>query len=618
MESALSGIKVVELGIAIQGPAAGMYLAEHGAEVIKIETPVGEENRHHFGYGKALPKAVPAPQFVANNRGKRLMTLDAKGEHGREVMRRLIAQADVFLTNYRENALNRLGLGYEELHRLNPRLIYAIASGFGSRGPVADRAMLDPMAQARGGLASVTGSPDRPPSLAGAALADTTGAAQLIVGILTALVARERLGVGQRVGTSSYGAQLWHQAFELTYTSMTGYVPQSTDGIHPLAPGGSSGLFRTADGAAVAFLDTLSPAVWAEFCEVAGKPELARETRWDSAYKRLAEDVPDELRSQVAEMFASRTAAQWEAFFSDPYLMFQRVFDYADVSERSTGARERVCRRDRAARNGKNPGGRKHDRAQRDSSRSEAPAVRTRQAHRSDPARVRLQPGRGERHSQRDGGSQEPRVPVRRPPVRVRRLALSRSGAWNERARYEGPPATALRQRRLLRLVDRSRHLRDRFPRRGGHGQRPRRPGQADRREPGGGPGGTRRRGHGEAHGQRAAESVGRRTAREAFHSRDHARGRGRHGARPGDGGIRAIALVDLPGPGRPRRRRQHRGPVSAVHRPGLQLVRPTARAGTRTRHARADPLGRRDPRGARPCSSTTLAGAPACCSRPR
>lgn len=331
MESALSGIKVVELGIAIQGPAAGMYLAEHGAEVIKIETPVGEENRHHFGYGKSLPKAVPAPQFVANNRGKRLMTLDAKGELGREVLRRLIAKADVFLTNYRENALNRLGLGYEELHRLNPRLIYAIASGFGSKGPVADRAMLDPMAQARGGLVSVTGSPDRPQVLAGAAMADTTGAGQLIVGILTALLARERHGVGQRVGTSSYGAQLWHQAFELTYTSMTGYVPRSSEGIHPLAPGGSSGVFRTADGGAVAFLDTLSPEVWTEFCERAGKPELARDARWDSAYKRLATDNTDALRLQVAEIFASRTTAEWEAFFSDPYLMFQRVFDYEDV-----------------------------------------------------------------------------------------------------------------------------------------------------------------------------------------------------------------------------------------------------------------------------------------------
>lgn len=331
MDSALSGIKVVELGIAIQGPAAGMYLAEHGAEVIKIETPVGEENRHHFGYGKSLPKAVPAPQFVANNRGKRLMTLDAKGELGREVLRRLIAKADVFLTNYRENALNRLGLGYEELHRLNPRLIYAIASGFGSKGPVADRAMLDPMAQARGGLVSVTGSPDRPQVLAGAAMADTTGAGQLIVGILTALLARERHGVGQRVGTSSYGAQLWHQAFELTYTSMTGYVPRSSQGIHPLAPGGSSGVFRTADEGAVAFLDTLSPEVWTEFCERAGKPELACDARWDSAYKRLATDNPDALRLQVAEIFASRTTAEWEAFFSDPYLMFQRVFDYEDV-----------------------------------------------------------------------------------------------------------------------------------------------------------------------------------------------------------------------------------------------------------------------------------------------
>ena len=331
MESAFSGIKVVELGIAIQGPFAGMYLAEHGADVIKIETPVGEENRHHFGHGKSLPRAVPAPQFVASNRGKRLMTLDAKGERGSEVLRRLIARADVFLTNYREKALDRLGLGYEDLRRLNPRLIYAIASGFGAKGPVADRAMLDPMAQARGGLVSVTGSPDRPQVLAGAALADTTGAAQLIVGILTALVARERHGVGQRVSTSSYGAQLWHQAFELTYTSMTGYVPGSSEGIHPLAPGGSSGVFRTADGRAVAFLDTLSPELWAAFCEVAGKPELARETRWDSAYKRLAEDPPGELRVRVAEVFASRTAAEWEAFFADPYLMFQRVFDYADV-----------------------------------------------------------------------------------------------------------------------------------------------------------------------------------------------------------------------------------------------------------------------------------------------
>ncbi len=315
MESALSGINVVELGIAIQGPAAGMYLAEHGADVIKIETPVGEENRHHFGYGKSLPKAVPAPQFVAGNRGKRLMTLDAKGELGREVLRRLIARADVFLTNYRENALNRLGLGYEDLHRLNPRLIYAIASGFGSKGPVADRAMLDPMAQARGGLVSVTGSPDRPQVLAGAAMADTTGAGQLLVGILTALVARERHGVGQRVGTSSYGAQLWHQAFELTYTSMTGYVPRSSEGIHPLAPGGSSGVFRTADGGAVAFLDTLSPDLWTAFCESSGKSELARDARWDSAYKRLASDNPEELRSQVAEIFASRTTADWKRSF---------------------------------------------------------------------------------------------------------------------------------------------------------------------------------------------------------------------------------------------------------------------------------------------------------------
>ena len=135
--------------VAIQGPHVGAYLADMGADVVKVERPGGELNRYVRGPGFVAAPEVMGTQYVAMNRGKRGIVVDADSALGREVMRRLLAQADVFVTNYRREALERMGLGYEHVAATNPRLVYARVSGFGSRGPDADKAMLDGAAQAR-------------------------------------------------------------------------------------------------------------------------------------------------------------------------------------------------------------------------------------------------------------------------------------------------------------------------------------------------------------------------------------------------------------------------------------------------------------------------------------
>ncbi len=190
MTEALAGIRVLELATAIQGPAAGLYLSDMGAEVIKVERPTGEASRFLRGANNPLPQDAHGTQFIAANRGKKSICLDVTKERGHAALHPLAERSDVFLSNYRAPALERMGMDYATLRALNPRLIYAHANGFGPKGPLRDKPMVDGAAQARGGLPGLTGTPEGPPTLAGAALADTAGAMQLALGVMTALVAR--------------------------------------------------------------------------------------------------------------------------------------------------------------------------------------------------------------------------------------------------------------------------------------------------------------------------------------------------------------------------------------------------------------------------------------------
>jgi crotonobetainyl-CoA:carnitine CoA-transferase CaiB-like acyl-CoA transferase len=321
--------------IAIQGPHAAVYLADMGAEVVKVERPGGELNRYVHGPGFTPAGCVLGTQYVAMNRGKRGICLDVHSEIGREVMRRLLLDADVFVTNYRREALERMGLGYAELAARNPRLVYARVSGFGDLGADADKAMLDGAAQARGGLAAISGPADGPPMPPGAAIADPTGAMQLALGVMTALYARERTGCGQEVNTSALGAQMWVQAWEITHTTMSD-EPLRREGKHNPNIRCPYGVYETKDGGAFMFVVAMSDESWDEFWLFVDRPDVLVDARWNNVAKRIGArgsmDGVDEIRAAVGEAFASRTTAEWSAFLAtQPEIIYERIQGYDEL-----------------------------------------------------------------------------------------------------------------------------------------------------------------------------------------------------------------------------------------------------------------------------------------------
>lgn len=337
MSEPLAGIRVVEMTIAVQGPAAGVFLADMGAEVIKVEPPLGDPSRYGRGVGNDTPPGTLGPQFVACNRGKRSVCVDLTTDLGQRALHALLAGADVFMTNYRASALERLGLGHDALRARYPTLVYASVNGFGPQGPDADKAMLDGAAVARGGLAGMTGYADRPPALPAATIGDHAGAMQLALGVMTALLARERHGIAQRVQTSALGTQLWLQQWELAHVSMTGARLGPAGGHHPNIRG-PYGTYVTADGGAIMLAQTMAEDAWDAFCAFADVPELALDPRWASPGKRLGEGATDddsrEVRGVLAGAFARRTTDEWEAFLrTQPEIIWERVRRWHEVFE---------------------------------------------------------------------------------------------------------------------------------------------------------------------------------------------------------------------------------------------------------------------------------------------
>ncbi len=332
----LHGIRVIEMAVAVQGPGAGGYLAEMGADVIKVEPPWGDGNRFHRGVANNLPSGTLGTQFIGVSSGKRSVAIDVHSPLGKGLAYRLIDGADVFLSNYREGALERMGMGYETLAARNSKLVYGIANGYGHKGPAANKRMTDQFAQSRSGIASVTGEPGRPPIIPGAIIGDTAGAIQLAMGIVLALFARQGLGAGQKVSVSSYGALIWMQGWEINHTSLTGHLLTKDGPHHPNVPG-PVGIYETADGEAYC-VSFPTQAVWQAFCEYGGIAEVLGDERWDSVEKRsgLRNAAEAEsaalLRPHVARGFKSRPAAEWDAFFAaNPDIVEQRVLDYRGV-----------------------------------------------------------------------------------------------------------------------------------------------------------------------------------------------------------------------------------------------------------------------------------------------
>lgn len=329
MAGALEGIRVVEIGQEIQGPYATLYLADMGADVIKVENrELGDlARRTTIGRiaGPDAPNAAFQQYFFVLNRGKRSITLDLKHEDGKRVLSRLLSGADVLLTNFRPGVLDRLGFGYEAVAEQFPRLIYAVASSWGPVGPWARRPSRDMLAQGASGMMAKTGMEDDPPLPAGAILADYAGAHLAAMGVLAALYARERTGKGQRVDTSMYGALIAMQPWEIIQTAVTGKenrrAGRGTQFLH-----GVWGAFRTADGWIV--IAGVDEDRWPVFCGLIGRPELADDPAFDNEERNFR---GDRIQALLDELMPQRTTADWMELFGPNDIFATPAAGYLDV-----------------------------------------------------------------------------------------------------------------------------------------------------------------------------------------------------------------------------------------------------------------------------------------------
>lgn len=263
----LSGIKVIELGHAVMGPACGMILADMGAEVIKIErAPKGDDTRRLLGFGAGL--------FPFFNRNKKSLVLNLKSGEGKEILRKLVAQADVLLENFGPGTVERLGFGYEDCAKINPRLVYCSLKGF-MPGPYEHRPSLDNLVQMMGGLAFMTGPRGRP-LRAGASVIDIMGGTYGVLGILAALYERKTTGKGKKVLATLFECTAFLVGQHMAVTAVTG--KPSTPMPEGTAPWGIYDLFETKDGELI-FIGITSDQHWQRFCQTFGLDDLASDPR---------------------------------------------------------------------------------------------------------------------------------------------------------------------------------------------------------------------------------------------------------------------------------------------------------------------------------------------------
>jgi crotonobetainyl-CoA:carnitine CoA-transferase CaiB-like acyl-CoA transferase len=303
----LKGLRVLELAQIMAGPVTGLMLADMGAEVIKVEKfPGGDDAR---GFNSKGSGDMPA-SFEILNRGKRSIAVNLKTQQGRESLLRMVAQADVLTENFRPGTMDGLGLGVESLLQVNPRLIYCSVTGYGSRGPLAERGGFDLILQAFSGLISVTGEPGRPPVKPGISVADVNAGILGALGVLGAYVHVLRTGQGQHVETSLLQASMQQLYWYAALFFSGGVMPERLGTAHPvIAPYQT---FKCSDGDIA--IGGANESNWVRITEVVGHPQWCSDPRFSTALSRLQHR--EELTECLNAALAGRTRAQWEALLS--------------------------------------------------------------------------------------------------------------------------------------------------------------------------------------------------------------------------------------------------------------------------------------------------------------
>jgi crotonobetainyl-CoA:carnitine CoA-transferase CaiB-like acyl-CoA transferase len=320
----LAGMRVLELAQIMAGPTAGMMLADMGADVIKVEKlPGGDDSRD---YREPRVNGVSAP-FMALNRGKRGIAINLKHAHGRAILLRLVKDADVLTENYRRGTLEKLGLGYDVLARVNPGLIYAAVSGYGRTGPYADKAGFDLIAQGFSGLMSITGEPGGAPAKTGNSVADINAGILAVVGICAAYAHKLRTGEGQVVETSLMEAALQQTYWQSAIYFATGESPQALGSAHTLTAPYQA--FKAADG--WLNIGGANQANWERIADVLGHPEWKSDPRFLANSDRMRNRAV--LAAQINAVLGTRTRAEWIALFDTAGVPVGPVHSIAEAIE---------------------------------------------------------------------------------------------------------------------------------------------------------------------------------------------------------------------------------------------------------------------------------------------
>ena len=310
----LTGLKVVDLSQGIAGPYAGMLLAQYGADVVKVEPLEGDWSRvlgKRYGDHTAYS--------LAGNRGKKSIALDLKSERGKEVVHRLVADADVFIEGFRPGVIERLGFGYDVVGKANPRIVYMSISGFGQSGPMRERPATDGVLQAFSGIMSVNkGAVDGLPHRVGVIVIDMATALYNFQALAMALLARERDGKGRYIDNSLMQSGVAFQTISM--------IQRHLEGPERMSPAMPIGTYETSDG--WLNVGVLRDRDFPKFCEAMGLPELGRDPRLETLAGRLEHE--EELQATVRQAFAAKSCAEWSRRLQEVHILHEKVNDYAE------------------------------------------------------------------------------------------------------------------------------------------------------------------------------------------------------------------------------------------------------------------------------------------------
>lgn len=321
---ALEGIRIIDLTQAYSGPFCTMHLADHGAEIIKIERPgIGDQSRT-WGPIKNNYSAY----YAFLNRNKKSISLDLGTSQGKEIFLKLAEDADVVCENFKVGTMEKLGLGYDVVKEINPRIVYASISGFGINGPMAKLPAYDIIAQAMSGLMTITGFPDNPPTKVGPSVGDNYTGTYLALGIMMALYHRELTGEGQRLDVSMVDTLFSILENAVVQYTVAGEIPGRNGNADPgIAPFDA---FMAKDGMIVMGVGT--NAMWKKLCNIMGRPDLFEDPRYLNNDARCRNYLPD-LKDDVESFTRTKTKEELEVLLNEAGIPFGRIFTVAEAAK---------------------------------------------------------------------------------------------------------------------------------------------------------------------------------------------------------------------------------------------------------------------------------------------